>query len=166
MSGAQQQDDSAPADNALAATGLLEQLDGHFDNLAVAATSSNVALEQLVTANDTLAMNTANDIAEIKTLLAGANIGASAAAAVPTASESVTLATYKKTIKQLQTAIKYKWVPGGFCSMHGWGVGPKHNSDNCKGKAPGHVDTATRANPAGPGKTKNKGWDNFLQGPS
>ena len=67
-----------------------------------------------------------------------------------------------RRIGQLKAAVKFKWVPGKFCSTHGHGVGPDHDSSRCNGKAAGHVDTATRANPSGPGAERNKGWDDWL----
>ena len=69
--------------------------------------------------------------------------------------------TDHKTLKLLHTAIKKFWSIGGFCSSHGWGVGHLHSSSSCKNKAPVHVYTATQTNPAGPGATRNKGWDDF-----
>eukprot|EP00804_Cyclotella_cryptica_P027773 CCRYP_009194-RA/>CCRYP_009194-RA protein AED:0.39 eAED:0.16 QI:0/0/0/0.66/0.5/0.33/3/0/764 len=51
---------------------------------------------------------------------------------------------------QLRATIKHKWVTGGFCSTHGWGISAGHSSANCKGKRPGHVDSATRTNPQAP----------------
>ena len=47
--------------------------------------------------------------------------------------------------------------PNGYCWTHGYRVHKNHNSANCKSKAPGHQDAATRANPMG-GSTKNKDW--------
>ena len=48
--------------------------------------------------------------------------------------------------------------------MHGHGVHAGHDSGNCTdkkdvGKAVCHDVNATRANPVGPGKEFNKGWD-------
>ena len=48
-------------------------------------------------------------------------------------------------------------IVGGFCSSHGWGVCYQHTSANCKNKLAGHNNSATRANPLGPVKTKNQG---------
>ena len=47
--------------------------------------------------------------------------------------------------------------PNGYCWTHGYRVHKNHNSANCKSKAPGHQDAATRANLMG-GSTKNKDW--------
>ena len=44
-------------------------------------------------------------------------------------------------------------------SAAGGGVVQKKTRE---GKPGGHVKTTTRANPVGPGKNKNKGWDDFL----
>ena len=65
------------------------------------------------------------------------------------------------TIKTLQAAVKNRWGVGGFCSTHGWGVRIHQTSGSCKKKGSGQIDTATRNKPAGPGATKNKGWDDF-----
>ena len=73
-------------------------------------------------------------------------------------------------INQLQAAICGSWITGPaskFCSKHGWGLVPGHDSMSCKNKTKegepgGHVNTATRSNPVGPGKNKNKGWDDFV----
>ena len=73
-------------------------------------------------------------------------------------------------INQLQAEICGIWITGAsskFCSTHGWGLGPGHDSMSCKnktreGEPGGHVNAATRSNPVGPGKNKNKGWDDFV----
>ena len=65
------------------------------------------------------------------------------------------------TIRLLQSAVKNLWIVGGFCSSHEWGVCYQHTSANCKNKPAGHKDSTTRANPAGPGRTKNQGWVAF-----
>jgi hypothetical protein len=38
---------------------------------------------------------------------------------------------------------------GSYCWTHGYRVGPKHTSENCRSKAEGHKDTATRENNMG-----------------
>ena len=73
-------------------------------------------------------------------------------------------------INQLQAAIRGSCITGSasnFCSTQSWGLGPVHDSMSCKnktkeGKPGGHVNTPTRVNPVGPGKNKNKGWDDFV----
>jgi hypothetical protein len=47
---------------------------------------------------------------------------------------------------------------GGYCWTHGYKIGLKHTGTNCKGKADGHKETATRANTMG-GSSNNKRWD-------
>ena len=68
----------------------------------------------------------------------------------------------KRKLERHIRTIKNKWNVGGFCSTHGHGVAVGHNSKTCGTKGTGHIDTATRKNPAGPGKEKNKGWDAWL----
>jgi hypothetical protein len=43
----------------------------------------------------------------------------------------------------------------GYCWSHGYRVLPGHNSNNCKGKLPNHINTATCTNKKG-GSTKGK----------
>ena len=63
-------------------------------------------------------------------------------------------------INQLQSGICGSWITGPsakFCSTHGWGLGPDHDSMSCReGEPGGHVNTATQANPVGPRKNKKK----------
>ena len=73
-------------------------------------------------------------------------------------------------INQLKAEIRGIWITGAaskFCSIHGWGLGPGHDSMSCKNKTiegdtGGHVNSATRSNPVGPRKNKNKCWDDFV----
>jgi hypothetical protein len=130
-----------------------EQFANGMDTLALAATNEKAVLDNLVASNKVLSELTAKKISAIEQLLAkGSHPGAT-----PASGDA-------KTVAQLKAAIKGKWVSGGFCSSHGYGVGADHDSVSCKNKKPGHVDTATRANPAGHGQDKhiNKGWDAFL----
>jgi hypothetical protein len=144
---------------------LMAQLDSHFDNLASAATNSNSALEQL-------ALATTDQYAEIKSSLDALAAAAPAAAAPttrrrPPRSAGAPLDSNEKRklerrIRTLEAAIKNKWSVGGFCSTHGHGVSAGHDSKTCGTKGTGHVDSATRQIPAGPGKDKNKGWDTWI----
>ena len=70
----------------------------------------------------------------------------------------------ERRISQLKAAAIFKWIPGKFCSTHGHGVGPNHNSASCnsKGRIDDHFDTNTCNNPTGPGAMRNKGWDDWL----
>jgi hypothetical protein len=140
---------------------LMAQLNCHFDNLALAATNSNAALELLAAA-------TTSQYADIRASLdalssdpnnSAPTPGARARTAVLPLTEKRKL---EKRIKTLEAAVKSKWIVGGFCSTHGHGVGAGHCSKTCGTKGSGHVDSATRANPSGPGKDKNKGWDSWL----
>ena len=143
------------------AQGIMEMLDGQFDALAAASANSNDALDQLVAA-------TTQQYADIKSALTNLAAATPTAAATPNTSSQTptnppaTHTALEARITLLQTAVRFKWAKGGFCSTHGHGVGPKHTSASCRDKKPGHVDTATRVNPAGPGKTKNRGWDAWL----
>lgn len=130
---------------------MLAQLDGHLNNIAAAATNKKAVLKKLVRSNETLTNTNGLLVAENK------RFQAKVSSCHPTNSSSDTA-----TIKLLRVAIKYKWVPGGFCSTHGWGNSEGHTSRDCKNKGAGHVDTATCENPVGPGTTKNKEWDDGL----
>ena len=67
----------------------------------------------------------------------------------------------KKCNATLQQAIMKGCTKVSLCSSHGHGVISGHDSHNCPGRKPGHVETATRENPAGPGQYSNKGSDDF-----
>ena len=139
-----------------------EQFASGMDALALAAANEKVVLDNLVATNKTLSDTTAKKIANIETLVTTlCSLGKAANANTPAAPGS---STDSKQLAQLKAAIKGKWVTGGFCSSHGYGVNAEHDSKTCKNKKPGHVDSATRANPAGPGAEKhiNQGWDTFL----
>ena len=135
-----------------------EQMDQHFDALAAAATASSTVIEQLVSA-------TTAQYAEIKDLLQGISGDLPSAATAgtttspPASNDAKKVATYKKAIQQ-------RWMIGGFCSTHGFGVGYKHTSANCKEQCAGHIAASTRANPRGPGARINVGWDKGLAYPT
>ena len=65
----------------------------------------------------------------------------------------------ERWIKTLKATAKNSWSVGGFCSTHGHGVAAGHDRTICSSKGAGHVNIATRKNPTGLGKDKNKGWD-------
>jgi hypothetical protein len=130
---------------------------GIMDALASAATNEKAVLDNLVASNKVLSELTAKKITAIEQLLTkGPHPGTSLSS------------SDAKLVAQLKAAINGKWVPGGFCSSHGYGVGPDHDSASCKNKTTGHIDSATCANPAGHGHNKhiNKGWDAFLSAPA
>ena len=157
---------TSPADNAFAGGALSQTFEEQFasgmDALALAASNEKTVLDNLVATNKTLTDATAKKIASIESLLA------TLAAKSPSSSTPASgTSTDSKQLAQLKAALKGKWVSGGFCSSHGYGVSADHDSKNCKNKKPGHVNTATRANPAGHGHEKhiNQGWDAFLLAP-
>ena len=127
------------------------------------STNSSTTLYQLTEANTRLASANSSQYQTIKKLLTDIkksnpyspnprSLGSGAGAGAT---------NDQHTIRLLQSAVKNRWIVGGFCSSHGWGVNYQHSSATCNNKLADHNDTATRANPPGPGKTKNKGWDSF-----
>ena len=140
----------------------LQAPDGHLDRMDDAATNSGLTLSQLTDANARLAAATSTQYQTIKKLLTDIQLSSSS----PnhgSSSDGASAGTTRnqQTIRLLQAAIKNRRIVGGFCSSHGWGVGHLHSSSTCKNKMAGHVDTATRSNPAGPGATRNQSWDAF-----
>ena len=141
----------------------MDQFDGHFDALSAAATRSTVVMEAPDTETTTQYDQILATMAELKMI--------SIAALETTGDGNRDSATGRLTpdertksnihINQLMSAIKGKWVPGGFCSTHGHDVGPGHSSKNCNNKIRGgetgrHNNNATRAHNYGPGKTRTK----------
>ena len=148
--------------------GLLDLLDGHFDTLAAALSTSNAAIDHLAAA-------TTKQYAEITAALINLSAATAATpavtAATPTSNRTAGTRTsslpsnqreIEKKILILQAAVKNKWRVGGFCSTHGHGIRARHSSSNCNNKREGHVTTATQESPAGPGKNINKVWGNWL----
>ena len=129
--------------------------------MAEAATNSGFTLFQLTDANARLTATTSKQYKAIQKFLTDIKLSSSSPNTRSPRNGSSAATPDQKTLKLLQTAIRNCWSIGGFCSSHGWGVGHLHTSSSCKNKAPGHVDTANRDNPAGPGATRNKGWDDF-----
>jgi len=136
----------------------LSELESHLDNMAAAVTNEKAVLDALVASNATLTTVTADKLSKIEKHL----LDLKAARTTQGGPQAAASAPDSRALGQLRAAIKHKWAPGGFCSTHGWGVGASHTSSECKKKQSGHVDSATRANPQGPGATRNKGWDDFL----
>eukprot|EP00804_Cyclotella_cryptica_P026156 CCRYP_013038-RA/>CCRYP_013038-RA protein AED:0.96 eAED:1.00 QI:0/0/0/0.5/1/1/2/0/450 len=115
--------------------------------MALAVTNEKAVLDSLVSSNATLTKLTADKLAKLEKLVL--DLKPSTHRPTQTVQPPATSAD-ARSLSQLRAAIKYKWVPGGFCSTHGWGVSANHSSADCKGKRPGHVDSATRTNPQGP----------------
>lgn len=148
-------------DSALLTPTAIKQLDTHFNNLA--ARLGNTAMEQLIAPNAALA-NTIADNISIKSLLLELKSGVKAQDLSAAESSNMSSAdACAKEVARLHLAIRKCWVPGKFYSMHGYGVGSNHNSAMCKHKGLGHVNTATKKNPAGSGKNIYKDWDYFLK---
>ena len=98
---------------------MMAHLDGHFDNLAAAATYSGETLNQLATTKRT-------QYAEIMYLLialkTASGLSSYAAAAATDSTPSIPPAEAKHHISQLEADISKNWHRGAFCSTHGWGV--------------------------------------------
>ena len=127
--------------------------------MADAATNSGTTISQLTDANACLASATSLQYQTIKKLLTD-NKNSNSSSPNPRSSSYCAGASAindQQTIRLLQSAVQNRWIVGGFCSSHGWGVRYQHTSAACKNKLAGHIDLATRANPSGPGKTKNQG---------
>ena len=137
--------------------GILGQLDAFANNIAAAATTSHEVTEQLVANVSTLTATNAKQHETLEALRAR-DAKAPTYAAAAGGGHRLTPAQEKRLIQ----ALKKGWCIGGFCSTHGHGVSRGHTSASCTKQAPGHVTTATRANPAGPGAMINKGWDDGL----
>ena len=149
---------SSPANNL-----ALQALDGHLNRMADATTNSVTTLLQLTDANARLVSATSMQYQTIKKLLTQIK-NSNSSSPNPRSSSSgagASATNDQQTIPLLQSAVKNRWIIGGFCSSHGWGVSYEHTSATCKNKLACHIDTATRSNPAGPGGKKNQGWDAF-----
>ena len=130
--------------------------------MANAATNSGLTLSQLTDVNARLSATTSTQYQNIKKLLKDIKISSSSPNPRSSSTGVGAGATGdQQTIKLLQAAIKNRWIVGDFYSSHGWGVGHLHSSSTCNNNMTGHVDTATRKNPAGPGATRNQDWDDF-----
>ena len=136
----------------------MAHFDGHLDKLADAATNSGADLNQLST-------TTTTQYTEIKALPAALKTVSNrtpspisyATADTNDSIPSILPTDAKLCISQLEAAVCNNWNRGAFFSTHGWGVNENHMSKNFRAKKSGHVSTATRANPAGPGRGINKG---------
>ena len=141
----------------------LQALDGHLNRMADAATNSGTTILQLTDAYARLASATPLQYQAIKKLLTEIK-DSNSSSPNPRSSSSGSSAgatNDQQTIRLLDSAVKNRWIVGGFCSSHGWGVSYQHTSATCKKKLATHIDMSTRSNPDGPGKTKNQGWDAF-----
>eukprot|EP00804_Cyclotella_cryptica_P000193 CCRYP_016175-RA/>CCRYP_016175-RA protein AED:0.26 eAED:0.26 QI:0/0/0/0.6/0.75/0.8/5/0/1027 len=97
------------------------QFTSGMDALAFAATNKKTVLDNLVASNTTLSKLTAKKLTHIEQLL-------SSRSGAPHQTSSL---GDSKLVVQLLAAIKGKWVPGGFCSTHGYSVSADHDSASC-----------------------------------
>ena len=128
----------------------LDQLDGYLDNLKAAATNDCTTLSQLIDSNAALVASVATLTSSLAALSATYTILASGTHAPATAAPTALATNCPPWNRNL--------APNGYCWTHGYQVGTGHNSLSCSNKAPGHKDTATRANTMG-GSSANKGWE-------
>ena len=128
----------------------IARLDGYLDNLAAAATTKHMTMQQLIETNATLTSNVATITANLTaltiayTLLAlalGSNTPAPSTTNTPTVS---TLSRWHKTLD-----------PNGYCWSHGYKVIIGHNSATCNNRQEGHKEAVTHSNTMG-GHTTNK----------
>ena len=90
----------------LSSEDMMAKFDGHFDNPALAATSSGAALDQLAATTTTQYL----DIKALLTLLKSAVVnGPHSAAAATAASPLTSQEQYKKRIQQLEAAVRNNW---------------------------------------------------------
>ena len=102
-----------------------ETLEGHLNNIATAVTNKKAILRKLVETNAFLAKLTAKKFEQIEKLLLEANSAASHGTPTSSTCRPAPSIDHDRTVSQIHVAFKKKWVIRGFCSTHGWGVGPK-----------------------------------------
>ena len=141
----------------------MAHFNGHFDNLAAAAKNSGAALDHLAATTTTQYTEIKTPLAVLKTASNRTSRPSSFVADGATDSTpSIPPTDSKRSISQLEAAVRKNWHRGAFCFTHVWGVNKNHTSENFRVKKSGHVSTATHAHPTGPGGVTNKGWENFL----
>ena len=131
----------------------LTRLDGYLDNLAAAATTERSTLTQLIENNATLTANVTSLTASVASLTSAYAILAAGR------NNNNTGGTGGGTQQPRHSDRKPSYLAvDGYCWTHGYRVRKGHDSANCKDKATGHKDAATRAQTMG-GSTSNKGWE-------
>ena len=126
---------------------FMSQFDAHFTALSAAAAGSNVFQEYLAAAATTQYSAILSKLETLEVLYVapgggggGGNNGNNGGGGDsggggrnrPFTSDDRTTASAR--INQLQAAIRGSWITGAaskFCSTHGWGLGPGHNSMSC-----------------------------------
>jgi hypothetical protein len=127
------------------------RLDRYLDNLAAATTNERNILTELIKNNATLTSSIATLTTSVVSLTAAYSILAAAKDNPPAPSGR------KRNNNTNDNRPSYLAV-SRYCWMHGYQVRKGHNSSNCRAKAEGHKDGATRANTMN-GSTANKGWE-------
>ncbi len=115
---------------------MTDSLEGALNNLAAAATSDRDTHEALVESIQTLTKSNAtlsNTVDKQQKMITSLTIENNALKK-QSASQSVN----SQFMEMKGTGPKSKWVKGGYCWTHGYGVGPNHNSENCKAPDAGH----------------------------
>ena len=122
---------------------FMSQFDAHFTALSAAAAGSNMVQESLAAAATTQYSAILSKLETLEALYVapsgggGGNGGGNGGGGRnhPFTSDNRTKASAR--INQLQAAIRGSWITGAaskFCSTHGWGLGPGHDSMSCKNK--------------------------------
>ena len=109
---------------------MLDHLDSHLDNIAMAATNKKEVLVQLAANNAKLTNLVTTQLGRIEQLL---KARPSTATAVPNPANTSNPSDGKNFVFQLRHSHKSKWVVGVLCSTHGWGT--SHSSPNCPRKS-------------------------------
>ena len=149
-----------PPPGAILADTFIKSFIGLMDNMASSATNDKAVLEQIVA-------NTTTQYTAIKMLMQelknqrGSNNSGRNSNSTNQTQDGNDMRKFKKRNATLQHAIVKGWTKGGFFSSHGHGVTSGHGSRTFPNQKPGHIEMATRENPAGTGKYSNKGWDTF-----
>ena len=134
----------------------MAKFDAHFTALSAAAAGSNVVQESLAATATTQYSAIISKLEALEALYVAPSGGGGGGRNHPFTSDDRTKASAR--INQLQAKICGSWITGAsskFCSTHGWGLGPGHDSMLCKnntreGEPGGHVNASTRSNPVGP----------------
>jgi len=142
---------------------MVDSLAGYLDNMAAAVTNGGSTFEQyaenftkladsIVTLTDTNKKQQAElralreENASLKKKLAASDAGGGRRQGSPSNTDFPGCGP------------KQYWVKGAYCWTHGYGVGKRHDSGNCRDKKAGHQIAATRDNTMD-GCQDNKDWD-------
>ena len=120
-----------------------------MDNMEYAATNDKAIIEQLV-ANTTSQYTATKMIMQELKIQRGSNNSGQNSNSTNQTPNGDGMRKLKKHNATLQHATMKGWTKGGFCSSHGHGVIAGHDSRTCPDQKPGHIETATRENPARP----------------